>query len=321
MGERTIPGEADYEHAQRLLKILLHIASMRNGVSSKTLRDTYYPNKLLDSQRKYLRRDLEELRSFGVVLDEERATGQPTKFKLSEATWADTTWAEADTQDSILSLIDLQCRPLLSDPTFDNTAQLSSALAKLRTIKALTFDSPESLPGQSRSSNTYKLMEACALGHLCNVEYTVKSGEAHAHVLEPYGYYRYGSHTYFVCGDHDNSSREARRYRDDRFVTVKQSAETFEKPSDFDANRYRLLPFQVGKSIGTTTFRKSDMTTEDLKMLVGPCGTVSDDGARASVAYSDVGKAASWAVANGLVPLNDDDVCQAWTAIVNGSSL
>lgn len=321
MGERTNNGEADLKHAQRLLSVLLHIAGSRAGVTSVQLRETHYPKKAKATQIKYLRRDLEELRALGIVLTEVRAVGQPITYKLSAKTWAD----PQQGSDNVLAILDIQCRALLANDSFDNTSQLASALAKLRASVALKFDSGESIPGQSRSSNTFKLMEACALGRVCTVSYVKPTGEKSTRELEVYGHYRYGNHTYFVCGDHDHPLEEPHRFRDDRFDSVTQSFDTalnqhkeFTRPADFDINSYLLLPFQIGEKVGITTLRASNLTTERLKLLVGTCGTVNQDETEVSVWYADAAKAAAWAVANGLIPVSDDDVMASWTTIVNG---
>jgi predicted DNA-binding transcriptional regulator YafY len=267
-----------------------------------------------DSAKKALRRDMGTLRSFGVVINKEQRDGQ-SWWSVSDDTWADPD--ALSEHDAIL--LDLRCRSLLNDPTFEYRDELATACARLRGRQALVIQAAEGMRGHAASSTTGMLLEACANSLECKVTYQKANGEVDNRTIQPLASFVLREHTYFVASI-SGSEEEPHNYRDDRFSAVKVTSTHFERPEGFDVDKFIRLPFQMGDPKGRVTFRTSTYAREPLNQLLANRAELSDDGTTATVEYSNAREAASWAVAYGLVPTDDQEVIKAWKDIVERSA-
>lgn len=314
MGERTPNAIPAQQSAHRLLSMLMRIASSQGGVTTTQLHDAYFADMKPDTQKKTLKRCIETLESFGVVFDRASEPGRPTRLSVSSKTWADL--SHIDDKSSLL--LDLQCQPLVSDPSFNLTEDLASALAKMRPNRLLGTNTATAKGGVGATSSTFKLLQACVSHMVCKVSYRGADGVLRERELEPLGEYNLRDHTYFVCAKH-RKDEDPRVYRSDRFEGVTLTRTRFEPPEGFAVEDYIKLPFQIGTPVGTACLCTTEHTRETLASLVGRQGKLSEDGRSATVEYASAKEAAAWAVAQGLVPTEDQAVVNAWSDIVERS--
>ena len=314
MGERSGSLNNDELYARRLLAILTQIASSSHGVSTDALYNRHYASMKHETAKKTFKRDIDRLRSFGVIIRKEQID-DVTRWSVDDDTWADA----CACRESEATALDLRCRALLSDPTFELRDELATGLAKLRGREALRVEAAQTQRGYAASSTTGKLLEACVGSLICNVTYKKATGEVDEREIQPLASFVLRDHTYFVASM-PNSDEEPHTYRDDRFVSVKVTARSFERPQGFDVDKYIRLPFQIGKPVGRVTFRQSPQARESLEQLLTERAELSADKRSASVSYSNAREAAAWAVANGLVPIDDQDVINEWKDIVKRSA-
>lgn len=312
MGERTNDVTGEYGHAGVLLDIFQEILHSSRGISQADLRKKYFSGLNEDNQKKTLSRYLAELESFGIVFSRQEIPGESTVILIDERTWAN---PEVLGSVNTVSL-DLRCMALLEDPTFELPKELGSALAKMRTPNVLRIGLPTTKRGYSASSTAGKLLSACALDRTCTVTYKTASGDTRHYDLDPLASFTLRDFTYFVCSKH-GTNEKPHVYREDRFIEVKPTSLTFDRPEGFDVEDYILLPFQIGQQAGTAVFRPSTKPRDEIHVLFGNKGSYLPDGS-VEVGYSNASEVASWAVANGLIPLGDEDVVREWTLIVKG---
>ena len=312
MGERTNDVTSEYGHAGVLLDILQDILHSSQGISKADLRKKYFSHLKKNGPRKSLNRSLAELESFGFVFYKQSTSDGSPILSIDEKTWAN-----PEVLGNVNTVpLDFRCMALLEDPTFELPKELGSALAKMRTPNVLRIDLPTTERGFSANSNAGILLSACVLDRTCAVTYKIASGETRHYDLDPLASFTLRDSTYFVCSKH-GTEEDPHVYREDRFIEVRPTSSTFDRPEGFDVEDYILLPFQIGEQAGTAIFRPSSKPRDDMHVLFGSKGTYLSDGS-VEVGYSNASEAASWAVSNGLIPLGDEDVVSEWTLIVKG---
>ena len=273
----------------------------------------------LESARKALRRDIDALKSAGLIVE---AVG---KADDGQSTWqvnrelSFTQGVALSEEDAVF--LDIACLPLLDDPGFPERDELRLALAKIdRLFDALSTDA---LTASSvRDSDVLvTVREALNARTALDIVYRPRSGIAAARRVAPLAFFDLRSVLYVVCATVDDNGnllpKSERTYRIDRIEKAKLVPRiSFEIPRDFDVNAFRRLPFQIGDASVPCTFFVPDQLVGSVAASTFSKGVFSgtDGGVRWDIDAADIDAAAAWAIAAGVRPLQPEELVCAWRA-------
>ena len=311
----------DDEQARRILSLALEFMNSRQAVSSTRIAQDIYPGLTPDSFRKAFLRDRKSLEDIGITLESERRAG-------GEAYWtADDTASFAEgtglgIEDALV--IDLACQPLLGDPEFPLRDELRFALAKIDT--AFGDVSYPAGQGVLHDDKIVSTLRSCARScHAVRMTYTDAAGRSSERTIAPYGFYGIRGSLYLVAPRVEEGvvvNGSTRVYNVARVSGVREvTSVSFSVPSDFSIESYRQLPFQLGPVACEATFEVPVVEISEIERLSMGRGRFSmgEKDVTWTVDASNVGDAASWAIANGLRPIAPKELVDEWSARLEGA--
>ena len=311
----------DDEQARRILSLALEFMNSRQAVSSTRIAQDIYPGLTPDSFRKAFLRDRKSLEDIGITLESERRAG-------GEAYWtADDTASFAEgtglgVEDALV--IDLACQPLLGDPEFPLRDELRFALAKIDT--AFGDVSYPAGQGVLHDDKIVSTLRSCARScHAVRMTYTDAAGRSSERTIAPYGFYGIRGSLYLVAPRVEEGvvvNGSTRVYNVARVSGVREvTSVSFSVPSDFSIESYRQLPFQLGPVACEATFEVPVVEISEIERLSMGRGRFSmgEKDVTWTVDASNVGDAASWAIANGLRPIAPKELVDEWSARLEGA--
>lgn len=336
-GSSSEANETDFE-AQRILALAIALLNSNRPLATSYFYANFYPGKELEAQRKAFKRDREKLARCGLVLNRSES---PTGEALWSADKSSLAQPNALTATEALT-IDVACLPFASDPSFPYAADLRMALSKIdRSFSEVTA---AKLPPSSRTrSKQQATVERCLSALYClRITYDKASGERVERTVAVYGLFTLRSTSYMVAAriNADGKPGPAHSYSISRIVSAKEIPSlTYEIPEDFDVRDFIRLPFQIGSEQFVARFLVPSERLADLKVVVGARGTfesyrgslpqksIDDDGENDtcitnssgsntyviwSVEACDTKAAASWAIAEGIVPIEPKSLVSEW---------
>ncbi|MCC6098099.1 MAG: WYL domain-containing protein [Olsenella sp.] len=309
----------DDERARRIAGLLMAFSGSRRPLSSDEIRGVYYPELSSESFRRAFGRDREALAQCGMVVRNVSQSGEDGSWVVDEQR----TFAEPSVllPEEALTL-DVACAPLVTDPDFPYRSDLRLALAKLdRHFGSAT---PVYVGGGAEGGGSVarELLECLAARTAVRVTYVDARGRESARVLAPYGSFGLNGNTYVVAAGEDATETGWGRpltYRLDRFKSARRvDGRTYQVPEDFCLRDFLKLPFQAGPTVATCSFSLPSPLAPELREQMEGRGTWADgvDGGRTWTSdVSDLGLAASWAVASDIVPLAPKALVSRWRQV------
>lgn len=313
----------DDERARRIAGLLMAFSGARRTLSSNEIRDAYYPELSNESFRRAFGRDREALAQCGMVVRNVSQSGEDGSWVVDEQR----TFAGASEllPEEALAL-DVACAPLVTDPDFPFRSDLRLALAKLdRHFGSAT---PVYIGGGTEGSGSAarELLECLASRTVAKATYVDAKGREGTKILAPYGSFGLNGNTYVVAASENAEEGGWNRpltYRLDRFKSVRRTeGRTYQVPEDFCLRDFLKLPFQAGPTVATCSFSLPTPLSPELREQLEGRGTWTDGVGGGSVWTSDVsdlGLAASWAVAEDVVPLAPKALVHQWRQVLEGA--
>ena len=170
--------------------------------------------------------------------------------------------------------------------------------------------------------------EALNARRTLDIVYTTRDGSEKQRRVAPFAFFDVRSILYVVCATVDDAGElvagSERTYRIDRIQRAQRVDHVaFEIPEGFDLGFFRKLPFQIGPTVATCAFSIPEKLVEPFQRVRCGKGVLSpvDGGMVWEVEASDIGAAASWAIANGIAPLSPEGLVDAWRARLEGAML
>ena len=300
---------ADKTLAQKLLALAMDLMSASAPVPVPRLRERHFSGLKDEAARKKLARARETLESCGLIIVQTRKNGTLT-WSVDPRCYPQGALEPTDTE-----LVRLLTSPLLGDEGFAHRGDLRLALMKLGV-------SPAGNDTAVEDNHVLETLRFCLGSHrMVELDYEdVAGNETHRRVA-PLGLFDLRGHTYLVASNDGSGSEESiRTLRADRMSHARRTNDTFDYPADFDVNDYRLLPFQMGPTVATCTFRvPKEASPRLVETTLGEGRLYEDeDGTLWDVAASNLGDAASWAIAYGLTPVAPAELVECWQQRLRG---
>lgn len=314
--------QADVQ-ARRLLDIVLTLLGSPHPVSSTRLRELHYPDVRPGSFRKLFLRDRERLALCGIVV---RRTNRPPDEPLWEIDQERSFVAKDALTPREAMIIDVACAQLAGDPSFPLASDLRIALAKVDRLFDKRSPVTSGLP-PARSDRRLATLEGCLLSrHAVDIGYRKADGTATTRRLLPYGLFSLGGQSYLVAPSLDEvgsvGPASIRTYRVDRITSIRECKDiNYVIPKDFDVHDYVLLPFQTGRHRYYADFVLADGDMGEYALENGlKAYVIHQDGFDAlHLGVADEDTAASWAIEQGLVPLQPPSLVATWNSILRSS--
>ena len=302
---------ADKLLAQTLLALAMDLMSATAPVPVSRLKARHFPGLQSEAARKKLARAREMLESCGLIIVAGRANGTPS-WSVDPRCFPDGRLEATDAE-----VVRLLTAPLLQDEGFAHRGDLRFALMKLGVSSAGANATPP-----VEDDHVLETLRHC-LGsrRMVELDYEDVEGRRTHRTVAPLGLFDLRGHTYLVC-DRDGmmAAGGIRTLRCDRMSHARKSSDTYDYPTDFDVNDYRLLPFQMGRPVADCTFRIPSGVTPSLVEATLGEGHIREDGDDTlwDVPASDIGDAASWAIAHGLIPVAPAELIERWRGLLGG---
>lgn len=268
------------ESVRRVLNLLfsLHV-SPRPLTTSQIVNDpeigyAIKPSTSHESRCKAFKRDRETLMEHGVHIREvipHTAGGIAVNEESSWSIDRDKTHVEPgslspyDAQE-VVSAIDQIFELHADDPTL---WPLQTARAKLCEIMGGEY--PATPRGVESPRGDLRAIWS-AFDRRKPVEFTYRDarGNEKARMLDTYGMFTHGTHSYLVGHDHD--ARDLRTFRTDRITSTKRAPESrksYAIPAEFDVAGHQFLPFDFSRDAATDcTFTFPRGLTQDEVLLI-----------------------------------------------------
>lgn len=285
----------DERSARRVLSVAIALINARRPLTMVEIHREFYPEMSDPTFRKTFQRDRERLVLAGLSLCHgPKVDGMDTWVVDAESSFVRDN--PLDEQDALV--LDLLLLPLASDPAFPYARDLRLALNKIdRSFdgSSLAVIPPEA---RRRNNNISRLEDCMSSRHLARIRYRRQDGSETDRVVAPLGFFFLNASTYMVAAQVDGFGElvDPHTYNLDRMISVReQTRRGFLPPPDFDVRDFILLPFQIGDKLYTATF-------------------VSEDGVTRIEGVCDEGMAASWAIAQGLRPVEPTSLVERWHA-------
>ena len=310
----------DDERARRVCSLALAFMNAGAPIPSSDVAREFYPDLSADSFRRAFSRDREVLAACGVIVAELPSAGGESSWAVDEAS----TYPEgAEVGAADAAALELACQPLIEDPSFPLADDLRFSLAKL--TRAFADASPLRAVERGDSRALPPLREALARGRAASISYRDARGAESQRIIAPYGFFGLRGELYLVAGRlrDDGSVVEGgtRTYRVDRVLRAGVlEGVAASVPDDFSVEDWRRLPFQMGESAERCLLEVPEGRLEDVRQAAGGRGRLFPRDGRMlwEVDASSLDDAASWAVAEGLVPLDPPGLVTAWRSLLEG---
>lgn len=296
------------EGARRMLNLLfsLHV-SPRPLTTSEVVDDPeigYLGKKSAtrDSRCKAFRRDRETLAEHGVHIREILSQSAGGIAVNEESAWA-IDRERTHAAQGVLSPYDAEEIVCAIDQVFELHADdptlwpLQTARTKLCELAGRDPSSPERVgEGRADLKSIWN-----AFDRLKPVEFTYRDarGVEKKRMVDTYGMFTHGTHSYLVGFDHD--AEDLRTFRTDRILSAKHAPDTrpsYVIPAEFDVTGHQFLPFDFSRAAArpcTFTF-PAGIAGEELALITQGRGelTQSDDAWTWNIAVRDLDAAASF---------------------------
>lgn len=213
--------------------------------------------------------------------------------------------------------------PQVANPAFPLADELRMALLKIDRSFAEQPLVSTRRPKKGPDRTLQMLRDAYGQHLLVEVGYCDAAGVKSTKILAPYGFYSFRDTLYCVCAEEKGSKlEEPRTYRIDRMEKPKiLSGRSYTVPDSFEIEDYRALPFQMGPTVGTAVFAARH-PQPDLVSLMKAHGTLKEEEDGSSiwqVPASSWEAAASWGIAQGLIPQKPEELISAAKACLEGA--
>lgn len=255
-----------------------------------------------DSRCKAFRRDRETLADHGVHIREVPSQSAGGVAVNEESAWA-IDRERTHAAQGVLSPYDAEEVVCAIDQVFELHADdptlwpLQTARIKLCELAGRNPSSPE----RTRESRTDLRTIWNAFDRLKPVEFTYRDarGIEKKRMVDTYGMFTHGTHSYLVGFDHD--AEGLRTFRTDRILSAKHAPDTrpsYAIPAEFDVAGHQFLPFDFSHADATPcTFTfPAGVAEDELALITQGRGelTRSDDRWTWDIAVRDLGAAASF---------------------------
>ena len=311
----------DDDRARRICSLAIAFMNASAPLPSSEVARRFYPELSADSFRRAFSRDRALLAACGI-----RVCEGP---RGSEASWVADRGAsfagDVELEQSDAAVLEIACQPLLEDPEFPLSGDLRFALAKL--TRTFAYSAPAASNGTREETRVETAVrDAVTRKRALAVTYTDAAGRSSERRLAPYGLFGLRGATYLVAARLNSPgdvSGDPRTYRLDR-MSVAEVLEgvAIDVPENFSAAAWRRLPFQMGRDPQTATFEIPPARRDDMRRAAGGRGMFFDEDGSLfwEVEVSDVSSAASWAVAQGIVPVGPPELVRARRDLLRGAA-
>ena len=302
---------SDRNSAQTILAVSMDLMSADAPVPTARLKSRHFAGLSPDAARKGLSRAKDALVACGLIISEHR-TKDGIAWSVDPACYPEDTGTPKDAL-----LIHLLAEPLLSDSGFPHRADLRFALMKLGGTPTFAGVIPNMVVSHAFET-VLACLDACLL---VEFDYTDAQGNESHRTAAPLGLFDLRGHSYLVCSMGDiNDPSTYRTLRCDRISSASRTNVSFSPPVGFDVNDYRLLPFQLGPTVASCTFRLPEgENTRFVEATLGEGRIYERDGICFwDVPASDLRDAATWAIAHDLHPVGPPELVDAWRELLRG---
>ena len=309
----------DDKAARRILSVAIAFINATRPLSTTEVKRDLYCDLSDDAFRKAFVRDRERLAAAGLVLRKGPRVDNEVTWETDE----ESSFARESliTRQDALTL-DLLLLPLATDPSFPYARDLRMALSKID--RSFDGSSTVSIPAAARQRDTRltNVEECLAKRQVIRMTYQRADGTITDRDVAPYGLFSLNSNNYLVAARiEDGKLTDPHTYnlsRVHRIEVVKRK--TFEVPDDFDVRDFIRLPFQIGPTTVTAEFVIPSDVLREVRPRVAGHGvwTRHGDDARFVADCSDISVAASWAVAEGAIPVSPRALVEAWRELLSG---
>ena len=302
---------ADTLLAQTLLALAMDLMASEGPVPTSRLARLHFPGISRDAARKKLARAREMLRSCGLIVEQ--------SVSRRSSTWAvdPACYLENALDPNDISIVCLLASPLLRDESFPHRNNLRFALLKLGDSPTSDVATPPVL-----DDHTLETVRAClSARRFLEIDYEDAQGRPSHRRVAPLGLFEFRDHSYLVCNTSPELDPDGiRTLRCDRMSHARKRNESFTPPHGFDLNEYRLLPFQMGRTIACATFELPESTLALLLETTLGKGELYREDNRLfwNVDISNFDDAAAWAIAHGLHPAQPAELVSAWRGLLRG---
>jgi predicted DNA-binding transcriptional regulator YafY len=311
---------ADEQRVQRLLSMALVFTNATRPLTTMQVNTAFYPDVEGETFSRRFLRDRGQLASIGTVIVQTQTASGDIAWQLDEASSFPGPQS-LSMHDAVV--VDLVCRPLMSDPTFPYPDALASALEKVDG----SFDGL--LPGarqELRRPNTaFRTLRGCFdRRQLARISYVDAAGRRSERTIATYGSFDLREHVYLVAvdmTDEGGPASDPRVFRADRVSKAQPvPGSRYVVPDDFDPADYKVLPFQIGQAAGEVAFAVPEGRVHEVRHDALGRGTWEEtpNGVVLRTDVSDPQAAASWAIAEGIRPLSPETVVSAWRQLLEG---
>lgn len=283
----------DERSARRVLAVAIALINARRPLSSVELHREFYPGMSDATFRRTFQRDRQRLLLAGLALRR-----GPDVDDVS--TW-EVDGESSFVKENLLSeedalVLDVLLLPLASDPSYPYARDLRLALTKID--RAFDGTSAAAIPPEARrrNNNISRLEDCMTARHTARISYVRADGSALERVIAPLGFFFLNGNTYMVAAPQGRHGQleTPHTYNLDRVSSVReQTRSSFSRPADFDVRDYIVLPFQLGEPRYEGIFQQAD-------------------GVLRSEPVHDEQMAASWAIAEGLRPIEPVSLVESW---------
>ena len=273
-----------------------------------------------DSARKALRRDIDALKSTGLIIEPAGKDDAGWNLWRVNRDLSFTQGIALSEEDAVF--LDIACLPLLNDPGFPERDELRLALAKIDRLFDANATDVLTASSVRDSAVLVTVREALNARVALEITYAPRSGIATTRRVAPLAFFDVRSTLYVVCALVDVNGnllpKSERTYRIDRIDDVRRiDSISFEIPADFDVNSFRKLPFQIGEGSIPCTFSVPGWATGTIMAAAwgkGSFTSTDDDCTIWEIDAADVDAAAAWAIAYGIRPLAPEELVRSWKA-------
>lgn len=312
----------DEQKARHIAELAFEFMNANHPIPTDVIWHNYYPDTKRDSFGRAFLRDREDLTRCGLVLEECQAADGTSCWGVDErASFAGQT---SLSQEDVF-VLDATCAPLLTDPSFPYADDLRMALAKID--RSFVGFPPMAVPtGEVVSSPALATVEAAFDGrYACEITYRDASGRESTRNICTFGLYGLRNAVYVVAAlledDGPCDPATIRNYNAGRIIRIRAiKTARYEIPEDFDIEEHVYLPFQLGPTQFGATFRIPREREADARRDARGHGSFhrTEEGLIWKVDVFDPNAAASWAIVEGVVPLEPSEVCACWRDLLEG---
>lgn len=309
------------KEAERLLSLVVMFENASRPIPTATVLSTVYGYCISeDTARKAFMRDRQKLVLCGVQIIQHSDTTGTTTWTINDRE----TYASNDTllTPQEATALSIACESLVNDVAFPYANELRLALSKIdRTYDARPHTATNAAVRELTTAHQ-RLESAAADNHPVHITYHKADGTSIERTLGICGFFSARNNTYLVgqklpqqIGDEPHSYNLARV--ESVHPITKQ---TYVPPSDFDIRDYPILPFQIGPIRYTAVFKVDPSEIDNLTVDALGKGTLfaAKDGhvIHWRITVSDTNKAAAWAIAHAIQPIEPYELIARWEEIL-----